>query len=219
MARKLFILFSLVVFCHCLLAQTTLQEATLTYDIQVMAPNDASAKKLLDGSALRVYIKGEKTRTDVISSLGMETAIYNNRTNVGAILKEYSGQKIIIHLNKEHWTDKSKLFRGLQFSMTNETKQINGFQCKKAFTTLEDGDRLEVYYTSDVLLANKDYNNSFYALPGTPVQYEIKSGSMVFKYILKRIDYDLVPFSTFDIPKQGYRVLQYEDAAQLRKGM
>ncbi len=219
MTRKLFILSSFLVFCHCLFAQNMLQEATLFYDIEITAPKDDGVKKLLDGSALRVYIKGEKTRTDVISSVGTETAIYNNRTNVGAILKEYSGQKIIIHLNKENWLDKSKLFRGLQFSMTNETKQINGFQCKKAYSTLEDGDRLEVYYTSDVLLANKDYNNSFYALSGTPVQYEIKSGSMVFKYILKRIDYDLVPFSTFDIPKQGYRVLQYEDAAQLRKGM
>ena len=219
MIRQLFILFSLIGFGFSLHAQNTLQEATLIYDIEITAPNDAAAKKLLDGSALRVYIKGEKTRTDVISSVGIETAIYNNRTNVGAILKEYSGQKIIIHLNKEYWMDKSKMFRGLKFTMTDEARQINGFQCKKAYSTLEDGDRLEVYYTSDVLLANKDYNNSFYALPGTPVQYEIKSGSMVFKYILQRINYDLVPFSTFDIPKQGYRVLQYEDAAQLRKGM
>ncbi len=218
MTRKLPILFLFLFLCNCLFAQAPLQEATLIYDIEVIAPSDAATKKILEGSTLQVFIKGEKSRTDVISSLGVETAIYNNRTNVGAILKEYSGQKIIIHLDKENWADKSKMFRGMQFSLTKDTKQINGFQCTKALSTLEDGDLLEVYYTTEVLLANKDYNNSFYALPGTPVQYEIKSGSMVFRYTLKRISYDLVPFSTFDIPRQGYRVLQYEDAAKLRKG-
>ncbi len=204
--------------CNVLIAQKTINEATLNYDIIVVSSNNPSAKKLLEGSVLNVYIKGEKSRTDVVSNLGTESAIYNSKLAKGAILKEYSGQKLIITLAKENWEDKSRLFRNLKFTIANESKVINGFNCKKAQSTLEDGDLLEVYFSTDIVLNNNNYANSFYGLPGIPVQYEIKSGDVVFKYTLKNINYDVVPFSKFEIPTSGYRVLNYEDAMQLKRG-
>ncbi len=218
MNSKLYLLIIVFFCCNVAIAQKVLNEATLSYEIMVVSPNSPSAKKLLEGSVLNVYIKGEKSRTDVVSNLGTESAIYNSKLAKGAILKEYSGQKLIITLTKENWEDKSRLFRNLKFTIANESKDINGFNCKKAQSTLEDGDKLEVYFATDMALNNNDYNNSFYGLPGIPVQYEIKSGEIVFKYTLKNINYDVVPFSTFEIPKFGYRVLNYEDAMQLRRG-
>jgi hypothetical protein len=64
---------------------------------------------------------------------------------------------------------------------------------------------------------NRSYNNAFAQLPGLPVQYEIQSGDISFKYTLSKISYDAVPFAKFDAPKTGFRVMTYEENQQLRR--
>ena len=60
--------------------------------------------------------------------------------------------------------------------------------------------------------------HTFRNLPGLPVQYEIESGKMKFKYTLSKINFDPVPVSKFDFPKSGYRVMTYEENQKLQKG-
>ncbi len=81
-----------------------------------------------------------------------------------------------------------------------------------------DGNNFIVYYTSEFKTVNNDYNNAFSNLPGIPVQYELESGKLKFKYLLKSIVNDNIPDSKFDIPKTGYRVMTYDDNQQLKKG-
>jgi hypothetical protein len=51
-----------------------------------------------------------------------------------------------------------------------------------------------------------------------PVEYEIESGKMKFKYTLVKINYDPVQMSLFDFPTTGYRVMTYEENQNLKKG-
>ena len=66
--------------------------------------------------------------------------------------------------------------------------------------------------------ANKEYDATFKNLPGLPVEYEIESGKMKFKYTLVKINYDPVQMSLFDFPTTGYRVMTYEENQNLKKG-
>jgi len=202
-----------------LFAQKTVNEVMLSYNISIESVNDKpSLSKSLEGATLSVYIKGTDSRSDMINSLGTESNIYDSKTGKGTILKEYSGQKLMITLNRDNWAQKNQYFQSVKFTNDNTEQVIAGFKCKKGTATLEGGKSFVVYYTTDVITANKDYNNAFKNLPGIPVQYEIESGKLKFKYTLTGISYDNIPDSKFDIPKAGFRVMTYEENQQLRKG-
>ena len=214
----------LFVFTGCVLlsnsfAQKTVSELTLNYNISIESANDKpSLSKSLDGATLSVYIKGTESRAVMVNSLGTESNLFDSKTGKGIILKEYSGQKLMITLTRENWAQKNQYFHNMKFSIDNTEQVIAGFKCRKATATLEAGKSFVVYYTTEVGTTNKEYNNAFKNLPGIPVQYEQESGKLKFKYTLTGIGYDNIPDSKFDIPKSGFRVMTYEENQQLKKG-
>lgn len=200
-------------------AQKAVNEATLTYNISIESLNDKPAlNKSLDGAKLNLYIKSTESRSDMVSSLGTESNLYDSKAGKGYILKEYSGQKLMITLSKDNWSQKNQYFRNMTFSIDNTTQTIAGFTCKKATAVLEGGKNFIVYFLPDVTTVNKEYNNAFRQLPGIPVQYELESGKLKFTYTLTNINYDNIPAGKFDIPKAGYRVMTYDENQQLKKG-
>ncbi len=192
--------------------QKNLTEGTLVYNISVETGSaEPKMADMLDGATTTVYLKGNQSRTEMISGLGSEATIYNASTGNGVILKDYSGQKLMITLTPQEWEKNNKKYEGITFENTGETAEIAGLNCKKAIAKLKDGSTFTVYYTTDVNTANKDYDYQFKTLPGLAVQYEMQTGKMKFKFTLSKINYSGVPVSKFEIPKSGYRVLTYEE--------
>ena len=206
----LFILFSMLALYSS--AQKTLSEGSLVYNISVETGSaEPKMADMLDGATTTVFLKGNMSRTEMVSGLGSEATIHNATAGSGVILKDYSGQKLMITLTPEDWEKNNKKYDGITFENSGETSIIDGFNCKKAIAKLKDGSTFTVYYTNDVSLSNKNYDYQFKTLPGLAVQYEMQSGKMKFKFTLSKINYDSVPASKFEIPKSGYRVLSYEE--------
>src|SRR5262245_49801689 len=97
-------------------AQTKLSEGTDVYDISIQPKGGtATTNAVLSGAQLTVNLKGSLSRTDMTSNLGTETTIYNIKAGGAAILKEYSGQKLMITLTKENWDSRHSRFDGITF--------------------------------------------------------------------------------------------------------
>ena len=198
-------------------AQKSISEATLVYNISIeTGSTEPKMADMLDGATTTIYIKGSESRSEMVSSLGSEITIHDARTGKGIILKDYSGQKLMITLTKEDWEKKNKKYEGIIFEPTSETMVITGYTCKKAIAKLKDGSSFVVYYTPDLSMTNKDYEYQFKTLPGVAMQYEWQSQKMKFKYSLSRINFDNVSASKFDIPKSGYRVMTADEAQKAR---
>jgi GLPGLI family protein len=198
--------------CLASLGQKNLAEGSLVYNISVETGSaEPKMADMLDGATTTVYLKGNQSRTEMVSGLGSEATIYSAATGSGVILKDYSGQKLMITLTPEEWDKNNKKYEGITFENTGETLDIAGFNCHKAIAKLKDGSTFTVYYTTDVNVSNKNYDYQFKTLPGLAVQYEMQNGKMKFKFTLSKIDYGGVPASKFEIPKSGYRVLTYEE--------
>jgi len=196
-----------------LLAQKNLSEGSIIYNISVETGSaQPKMADMLDGATTTVYLKGNQSRTEMVSGLGSEATIYNATTDNGVILKDYSGQKLMITLTSQDWKKNNQKYDGIAFENTGETSEIAGFNCQKAIAKLKDGSTFTVYYTKDVTVSNKEYDYQFKTLPGLAVQYEMQNGKMKFKFTLAKINYSIVPASKFEIPKTGYRVLTYEEA-------
>lgn len=200
-------------------AQKQVNEATISYKIDIASTDDKTTmSNALEGATLTVMLKGSQSRVDMTSALGTESDIFDSKAGKGAILKQYSGQKLMITLNAANWAQKNQLYQAMKFTIENGEETIAGFKCKKAIGKSTDGKTFTVYFAPDIVLANKQYENAFAQLPGLPVQYELQTGTLKFRYTVNSINYEPVATAKFAIPKTGYRIMTFEENQQLKKG-
>ena len=197
-------------------AQRSLTEGTLVYNMSVeTGSGEPKIADMFDGATTTIYLKGSMSRTELVSSLGREATIHDASAGTSVILKDYSGQKLMITMTGQDWEQNNNKYEGITFENTGGvTQKIAGFNCKKAIAKLKDGTTFTVFYTPEVNVANKGYDAQFKTLPGLPVQYEMQSGKMTLKFTLASISYNSVSASKFEIPKSGYRVLTYAETKQ-----
>ena len=199
-------------------AQKAFAEGSLVYDISITsAKSETPIANSLNGATLTIFLKTNVSRTEMKSTLGTESTVFDNKSGTGYILKEYSGQKLMISMNAGNWADKNRLYENLDFSISNEVSKVGGYNCKKATASLPDGKVFTVYFNPDIIIVNKKYNNAFSQLPGLPVQFELQSGNLNFKYLLSKLSNDAIAQSKFDAPKTGFRVMTYDENQQLKK--
>lgn len=213
MNRKIFFLITCLSFLFTSVdAQKVMREGVMVYNMSVESgSNEPKMADMLDGASTTIYLKGNLSRVELVSGLGREATIFNASTGKGVILKDYSGQKLMISLSPEEWKSNNKKYDGITFENQGETSVINGYSCIKATAKLSNGTMFTVFYTNDVSLPNKSYDAQFKSLPGLPVQYEMQSGKLKLKFVLAKLSIETVPDSKFEIPTSGYRVLTYEE--------
>lgn len=193
-------------------AQKVLTEGVMVYAMSVeTGSGQPKMADMFDGATTTVYLKGNLSRVELVSGLGKEATIHNASKGSATILKDYSGQKLMITLTPSDWQANNKKYNGISFESTGETATISGYRCQKAIAKLSNGTTFSVWYTPDVKVANTSYDVQFKNLPGLAVQYEMTSGSMKFRFTLSKISFETVPASRFDIPSSGYRVMTYQE--------
>lgn len=197
-------------------AQRQVNDATLHYTIEVQSSGN-SKLSAMNGATMKVFVKATQSKSVMESSMGSETNVYDARAGKGFILKSYSGQQLMITMSKANWQQKNKTHASLKFTTEDTDEKFGNYKLKKATSELPGGRTYTVFYTPDLVLNNKEYNNAFPQLPGVPVRYSVVSGDIVFTYTLNKIETDPVPAATFDAPKSGYRTMTYEENMQLRK--
>jgi len=198
-------------------AQKTINEAALTYKVDIRNSSSAQTTQNTNTSQYIIYIKGLSSRSDLITSMGSESAVYDAKKEIGYIAKSYSGQKLLINLNKVEWMKHHETFQQLKFIETSETKKISGFDCKKATSKLASGEIITVYFEPQIILSNQDYALAFPELKGLPILIERESKGNLFTYTLAEINYDNVASNLFEIAQKNYRVMNYEDAKKFQK--
>ena len=198
------------------LAQKKVSEFTIVYNSTVTS---TAAKGNAPYTATNtIYIKGNMSRTEITSALASFVTIYDTKTGSGVVLREVSGQKLLIRMNAENWQDRNKHYAGIRFTNDPETKVIAGYKCMKATSTTKDSLHIVVYYTRDIISDNKDYDPQFKNLDGLPLEYELSRGNITIKFVLASINLNPVPASKFDIPTSGYREMTYEESKKLGVG-
>jgi hypothetical protein len=199
-------------------AQKSVSELTLVYDYSVVSAAGEGRQEATENAIHTVYIKGDKSRSEMSNSLFSSTTIYDGNTGFGVILKEVSGQKLLIRMNPENWAERNRMYDGIVYKNTNETKEIAGYKCFKAIGQTRSGAMITVFYTQDIIPQNRQYEPPFRTLDGLPLEYELTNGNVKIRYKIARIDLNPVPVSKFDIPGSGYRELNYEDSKKMNIG-
>lgn len=199
-----------------LVAQNKVSELTVVYDYSVTSGNSTNPVSAFEGTTNTIYLKGNLVRVDMASPSFSSATIYDSRKGSGAILKELSGQKLLINLSSKNWEDINKKDEDIVFKKMPDTKNIAGYKCNKVIGTTKAGSEIIAYYTTEIVPDNKDYNPKFRSLDGLPLEYELTNGNFKINYKVSKINLNPVPASKFDIPKSGYREMTYEESKNLK---
>jgi GLPGLI family protein len=194
-------------------AQKKLTEATISYDIVINTNNPApQAADLLDGATSVIYLKGNSSRFEMVSSLGTQSTIVDGKTGNITVLKDYGEQKYMITMTPVNWKESNKKYEGIIFTYVDEFKTIAGYNCQKAIGKLADSSTFTVYFTRDLVPVNRDFQYLNKNLPGLAMQYEASLGKMKVTYTVASVNFNPVLQIKFDLPKSGYRVMTYEES-------
>lgn len=197
-------------------AQKKVSELTLTYDASISTGSaEPKMADAFDGATTTVYIKGNLSRSEMVSALFSTATIHDSKTGTAVVLREVSGQKLLIRMSADNWTEKNRRYEGITFTNTEETKTIAGYKCIKAEAKLADGSSFIVYYTPEIVPENRDYDYQFKNLNGLPLEYELSQGKLKIRYTVSKINMNPVPASRFDLPKSGYREMTYEESKKI----
>ena len=195
------------------LAQKKLTEGTISYDIVINTGSQKpQAADFLDGATSTVYLKGTKSRTEMVSSLGTQATIIDGSKNSITILKEYGEQKYLIQMTPADYKEINSKYENVSFTFSDDTKTIAGYKCKKAVGKLSDGTSFVVWYTPDLIPENNEFQYANKSLPGLAMEYESSFGNLKVTYTVSKINFNPVPASKFDLPKSGYRVMTYQES-------
>ncbi len=190
---------------------------TLVYDAKVTTgtaePKMADA---FDGATTTIYLKGNQSRSEMVSALFSSTTVHDAKTGSAVVLREVSGQKLLIRMTTDDWQQRNARYKGITFRNTGESKEIAGYKCLKAEATMADGSTFIVYYTPDIIPENREYDYHFRELNGLPLEYELAQRNLTIRYTVSRINLNPVPASKFDIPTSGYREMTYEESQRMR---
>lgn len=214
MKSKFLLLSLLLVLFVSASAQKKFTEGIISYDVVINTGSEKPKNAdFLDGTTVINYIKGDKSRTEMISPLGSLTTIYDGSKNSIVLLKDIGEQKYMITLTPDDWKDANKKYEGISFSYVDGEKTILGYKCKKAAAKIQDGTSYTVWYTTDLIPENKNFQYETRTLPGLAMEYEtVNSKGEKTTYTVSRINLNPVQASKFDLPKSGYRVMTYAES-------
>src|ERR1022692_14237 len=164
------IFFSFLLSGKLVLGQKKVSELSVVYDYVIHSGNSSKPVNGFEGATNTIYIKGNMVCSEMTSTLFSSSTIYDSKTGQAVILKEVSGQKLLIHLSPENWQEMNRPYDGIVFTSTSETKTIAGYKCIKATGKSKSGSELIVYYTTEIVPDNKDYNNKFKTLDCLPLE-------------------------------------------------
>ncbi|HLA53569.1 MAG TPA: hypothetical protein VK618_09705 [Flavitalea sp.] len=197
--------------------QKKLSDLTLIYDAKVTTGNaEPRMADAFDGATTTIFLKGNMSRSEMSSALFSSTTIHDAQTGIAVVLREVSGQKLLIRMTAANWKDKNARYQGISFTNTPETREIAGYKCTKAVAKMSDGSSFTVFYTPDIIPENKEYDYHFRNLNGLPLEYELTQRNLTIRYTVSKINMNPVPASKFEIPTSGYREMTYDESKKIK---
>ena len=168
-------------------------QGVLKYDIVVKMIDSTSQVpydvNLFPGSSLDIYFSVKRTKITLnLEGVLSMSVIADYRNNKGLkLFKSQQGNFAIPCSADEAKLKQNKNYDNQQVVLIDETREILGFKCKKAFVF--NGEKeMEYWYTEDISFDFSDLNLINTPLPGFPLIFSTESNGMLMTYEIKSIE-------------------------------
>jgi len=104
------------------------------------------------------------------------------------------------------------LMDGMDIEFTRQTKEIIGFDCRKAIASFPDGgiESFDIWYTEELQLDKPNGNSPFQKIPGVLLEFNTIMGNANMHMVAESWDVTRIPARIFELPKNYTRVSKAE---------
>lgn len=189
--------------------QRLLSEARLLYTLTPMP--DKGQEELaaaFNDATQTIWLRGNLVRIDFFSTNRRQSVIYNAATGKATMLRESGETKYQWNLDSAQWKGLNKKWTASGYRETGETATISGYACMKVMGLYPTGDSSAIFFTRQILPLARGFDPLFEGLNGIPVQYDLAFDGLKIRYTLTSVQTAPVAASRFDIPKEGYKIIE-----------
>ena len=174
----------------------------ITYDDDTMDPQMMAMMP----KTMKMKIKGESSRTEINMGMGTATVVFNGEDKSGFTLMDLMGQKFAIKMTADEIDSEIKKLPEMNVEITNETKEIAGYTCKKAILTIE-GEEHNVFFTEELGDGKINLSNPIFKdIKGVMLEYSFEEEGIYQKLSAVSVEKKKVADSEFEMP-EGYQVV------------
>jgi GLPGLI family protein len=165
-----------------------------------------------------IYFKGHMSRSEVKMPMGTTVSITDGSSGETTTLMDMMGNKIAMKVTKDD-LEKQRKKTGKEkpeIKITDETKMIAGYSCKKAEVKLKGKDgnetHFDAWFTKDISAPNsmRSGGMTFEGIDGFMMEFQTKMNSLTMKMTCRSVEDAVVPDSSFVVPS-GYTMTTMED--------
>jgi GLPGLI family protein len=198
-----------------------LTEGHFTYTIEASSenPDMQMVTGMMQGSTLDIHFKDKITRSEMKMGSMMNIVTVSNE-NSGEILLLMSGMigKNAILMTAEEIEELSKDKPTMDVELLDETKTIEGFLCKKAVLSDENGGESIFWYTEEIEISKVGQTYMNEEVPGFPMQYDINNNGLKMTMTVSKFEKNLAKNTKslfeMEIP-EGYKTLTLEELEKM----
>lgn len=193
------------------------QEGHLSYKFEFESDDEniEMVKSMMGDASMDIYFSKKYSRVKLDMGLMMHMDFVNDiEKKRGLMLVSLAGTKYASYIDEAEINNEEEE-KPLRIEITNETKKILSYNCKKALAYDNNGNATEIWYTQDIknYLANsKQYN---FDVDGLPLQVKISQAGMTViltaTSFSEKVDKNVF---SMEIPKY-YEEVSYEEFLHL----
>lgn len=200
----------------CVSANAQLTEGHVQYKIDMSSdnPDMEMAISMMQGSTLDLYFSGDKTRSEMsMGSMMKMVTVTDAKTEDMLMLMSGMMGNMAIKSNLKDLEEEQTEMPEYEVELTNETKTIEGYLCKKALVSDDEGNEMIFWITDEIEISKKGQSYLNDKVPGFPMEFELNQGEMVMSMLVTALDKKLKDAKNLfemTIP-EGYKEMTMEE--------
>ncbi len=201
---KTFFTILLLISAQTIFAQKVFTEGTLKYKVNISGVADPQAQAMMQNMVMSTFIKNGKFATEMDMGM-MKTRTIMQSEDKYVTLMDMMGQKFKYTMDKKQFEDKKLKDDNYEVTVTNDTKVIAGYNCKKAIIKTKDGNSFFAYFTDELTRGDKEnYNGPYSKIKGMLMEYSMEKKGNTMTMTCTNVDFKPVSDDVFVIPETGY---------------
>lgn len=196
----------------------------VSYDVYLSSDNPQMSAYIeqMESSLMEIFFDGGKTRNDFFMGEMSTThtiSIQGEDTTLVLMDNMYLGKVALKVTENEEDESGEYSFKVKSVELIDgETKEVAGYQCKKAVVTYDNDFSTEVWYTEEIKPEHRVGQYLFEEIPGMPLEMTGKNFGMDMKIVAYEVSNKLSKrqinsLFSLDIPK-GYTLKTVEELRQ-----
>jgi len=196
-------------------------EGVITYTITFPNSSLPAEQLAMFPKNSTLSVKGTSTRTESASAMGNMIAITNYDKKFTVTLLDMMGKKLAIRktldeINRDLDKDPKPAIQ-----VTDETKDIAGYKCRKAIITVEKNGKkisFDIWYTNELGGRETNFGNPLYQdIDGMLMEFTFQERTLTMKYSVSKVEKKEIPDSMFEIPAD-YKLTTTEELKSMFGG-